>query len=150
MKVREGVELVFTGEGMDVKSRGVVRRRLDKKLRDDWHCWTGGMNRFSRDWMVDDAMRDLERYWSKRKDGDILAYYSQEAVREEIDYYLPKTFWKHRRSKKQSAANVTVDPDWKTFQDWLTDYPETIVRLKRESDAAHEQYLQWMQDRALE
>lgn len=53
-------------------------------------------------------------------------------VSEEIDFYLPKVFWREKRKMRTSAAKIFVNPDWPTFQKWHFDYPETRQRLLME------------------
>ena len=61
-----------------------------------------------------------------------------DAVAEEIDFYLPKIFWKVKRRKKTSGGKTVVDPEWASFEKWHFVYPETRARLAAEAHASAE------------
>ncbi len=125
----------YVGEAIDPRSRRRVRQAIDFHMKTDWKTWwTKGVSNYSRNKLVFECLQDLDAYWFGRNEADN-ACFSAQAVAEEIDYYLPKSFWKHKRGKRRSAGQVMVDPDWKTFKGWRFEYPETVHRLKAEYEA---------------
>lgn len=128
----------FTGETLDIRSRTHVRKELDRRMSSEPWCqwWVKGMNHVSRAKVAYELTDDLHRWWFGRN-GAEEARFSFPAVMEEVDYYLPKSFWKHKRKKARSSAKVCVDPDWDTFANWQCAFPETIMRLA--NDYAYDQ-----------
>ena len=63
--------------------------------------------------------------------------YSPQAVAEEIDFFLPKSFWSVKVRKSGSASQTYIDPDWPSFEKWgwNFEYPETKARLKAERES---------------
>ena len=128
----------YYGEAIDPRSRSRVRKIIDGYMKDKWKTWwVSGVSNFNRAALVLDCMQDLDQYWFGRNDAGN-ACYSANAVAEEIDYYLPKTFWKHKRKKRKASSQVMIDPTWKTFQAWHFEYEETIARLTNEYHAMEE------------
>ena len=128
----------YSGEAIDPRSRSRVRRIIDARMKDDWKTWwVNGVSNYNRAALVFDCIQDLDTYWFGRNDAGN-ACYSANAVAEEIDFYLPKSFWKHKRKKRRPASQVAVNPEWKTFQGWHFEYEETIERLSIESAAIEE------------
>lgn len=125
----------YTGETLDVTSRAKVRRMIDKKMRGPWSRWWVGVSNVPRQPLVEEALDALEAYWGGRE-NEACACFSACAVAEEIDFYLPKAFWKVKRKKRVSAAKTAVDPDWASFEKWRFVYPETRARLGAEAAAA--------------
>lgn len=128
---------VFTGETLDVVSRSKVRRMLDRYMKGPWSRWWVGVSNVERTPLVEEAMDILLQYWMGR-DDEACACYSAEAVAEEIDFYLPKIFWKVKRRKKTSGGKTVVDPEWASFEKWRFVYPETRERLSAEAHASAE------------
>lgn len=120
----------YTGETLDIRSRTHVRKELDRRMSmEPWNrWWVKGMNYVSRAKVAYELTEDLHQWWFGRN-GEEAACFSFPAVMEEVDYYLPKCFWKHKRKKNRSSAKVCIDPDWDTFADWQVAFPETIMRL---------------------
>lgn len=128
------IEGVYTGETMDVMSRKIVRSSLMKRMRQDWaDLWVPGMAYIDRVALVKELLLELDRWWLGRNNA-ACAEYSPCAVAEEIDYALPKTFWKVKRKKAKSVSALSVDPNWKTFENWRFLYPETVDRLRNEAE----------------
>ena len=120
----------YTGELLDGMSTRIVRSEISKRVYRDWgRFWVNGFNKINRNRLVYDLMRKLDAYWSKRSADGI---YSPAAVAEEVDYYLPKSFWKRVRKRKGSAAGVVVDVDGVKFANWVFRYEETKDRLRLE------------------
>lgn len=128
----------YHGEAIDPRSRSRVRKIIDSYMKDEWKTWwVSGVSNYNRAALVFECMHDLDQYWFGRNDAGN-ACYSANAVAEEIDYYLPKTFWKHKRKKRKASSQVMIDPEWKTFQGWHFEYEETIARLTAECQAMQE------------
>lgn len=128
----------YVGEAIDPRSRKRVRAIVEKHMKSDWRTWwTKGVSGYSRNKLVYECIRDLDLWWLGRE-GACNACYSPQAVSEEIDYFLPKSFWKHKRGKHRSSGQVVVDPGWKAFEGWKFEYEETIARLKAEYEAMKE------------
>ena len=106
----------YTGETLDIRSRTHVRKELDRRMSmEPWNrWWVKGMNYVSRAKVAYELTEDLHQWWFGRN-GEEAACFSFPAVMEEVDYYLPKCFWKHKRKKNRSSAKVCIDPDWDTF-----------------------------------
>ncbi len=119
---------VFTGETLDVVSRSKVRRMLDRYMKGPWSRWWVGVSNVERTPLVEEAMDILLQHWMGR-DDEACACYSADAVAEEIDFYLPKIFWKVKRRKKTSGGKTVVDPEWASFEKWRFVYPETRAPL---------------------
>ncbi len=128
---------VFTGETLDVVSRSKVRRMLDRYMKGPWSKWWVGVSNVERTPLVEEAMEILFQHWAGR-DDEACACYSADAVAEEIDFYLPKIFWKVKRRKKTSGGKTVVDPEWASFEKWHFVYPETRARLAAEAHASAE------------
>ena len=121
---------VFTGDMLDGKSVSVLRRYLGAQMKSSWSkYWVPGMNSINRNRLVFNCMRKLDQYWAKNN-GDPI--YSAAAVSEEIDYYLPKVFWRVKRKKKSSPSGIVISPFSKTFSNWNFEYEETQLRLQSE------------------
>lgn len=140
-------EREYVGEALDIRSRGYVRREIDKRMQTHWaKWWVKGMNHVSRAKVAYELTGGLYKWWEGRK-GVGASCFSFQAVMEEVDYYLPKSFWKHKRKKRQSAGSVDVDPDWDTFADWMCAFPQTIMRLSNESQLAQQRYRKYLSEK---
>lgn len=137
----------YTGETLDVKSRSKVRRMLDRYMKGPWSRWWVGVSKVARGPLVKEAMGILLQYWMGR-DDEACACYSADAVAEEIDFYLPKIFWKVKRRKRCSGGKTIVDPEWATFEKWNFAYPETRARLAAEAHASSERIERAMRAKA--
>lgn len=121
----------FTGELLDAASRSKVRRMLERYMEGPWSKWWVGVSNVKRGPLVQEAMDILIDFWDARGDADG-ACFSPDAVAEEIDFYLPKIFWKVKRKLRHSGGKAVVNPDWATFEKWHFAYPETRARLRDE------------------
>lgn len=78
---------------------------------------------------------DKLQYERDKADDTTLELYSPQAVLEEIDFYLPKSFWYFhmniRAFDSSSASKTLIDPEWPEFKNlnWHFMFEESKARL---------------------
>lgn len=128
---------LYIGEMLDVKSRSLVRRTITGKMKGEWAGYWSGISKFNRIVLVKQIIYKLnEKGFNDDKYADTCCY-SPQAVAEEIDFFLPKSFWSVKVRKSGSASQTYIDPDWPSFEKWgwNFEYPETRTRLKAERES---------------
>lgn len=82
----------YIGEMLDVKSRAMVRRTITSKMKDDWAGYWSGISKFNRIGLVKQIIYKLnEKGFNDDRYAETCCY-SPQAVAEEIDFFLPKSF----------------------------------------------------------
>lgn len=133
-KIVDGLEAGFKGEVLDIPSRAAVRSVVTGfvKSYDLLPDRPGDISYSGRRYLILKCKRKLEQK-ERKKGGDALCW-SVQAIAEEIDYYLPKSFMCFRIRKKSAPAKTVVDPDsgWMS-EEWCWMFPDTTPdRLKAE------------------
>lgn len=128
---------LYIGEMLDVKSRSLVRRTITGKMKGEWAGYWSGISKLNRIVLVKQIIYKLnEKGFNDDKYADTCCY-SPQAVAEEIDFFLPKSFWSVKVRKSGSASQTYIDPDWPSFEKWgwNFEYSETRTRLKAERES---------------
>lgn len=115
---------------LTLKARGALRRELKRLYLDRWECWwVPGMNNVDRHKLASELTQTLrmaalgsEALW-----GEI----DEDAVFEEVEYFLPKLFLKYKLSgnAKKSPGAIRFNPyTHKIMCAWR--YQSPIARLR--------------------
>lgn len=143
MSVVDGIETdemgkpIFVGESLSLKDRTIVRSATTNWLKE---CMANGLkdaSTISSQKRFPLMRRCLNKIQSERDKADdtTLEPCSPQAVLEEIDFYLPKSFWRFYMNidgfKSGSAANTLIDPEWPEFIkiNWHFMFEESKTRL---------------------
>lgn len=143
MSVVDGIETdemgkpIFVGESLSLKDRTIVRSATTNWLKE---CMANGLkdaSTISSQKRFPLMRRCLNKIQSERDKADdtTLEPCSPQAVLEEIDFYLPKSFWRFNMNidefKSGSAANTLIDPEWPEFIkiNWHFMFEESKTRL---------------------
>lgn len=143
MSVVDGIETdemgkpIFVGESLSLKDRTIVRSATTNWLKE---CMANGLkdaSTISSQKRFPLMRRCLNKIQSERDKADdtTLEPCSPQAVLEEIDFYLPKSFWRFYMNidefKSGSAANTLIDPEWPEFIkiNWHFMFEESKSRL---------------------
>lgn len=143
MSVVDGIETdemgkpIFVGESLSLKDRTIVRSATTNWLKE---CMANGLkdaSTISSQKRFPIMRRCLNKIQSERDKADdtTLEPCSPQAVLEEIDFYLPKSFWRFYMNidefKSGSAANTLIDPEWPEFIkiNWHFMFEESKSRL---------------------
>lgn len=143
MSIVDGVETdetgkpIFVGESLSLKDRTIVRSATTNWLKE---CMANGIkdaSTISSQKRFPLMSRCLNKIQSERDKADdtTLEPCSPQAVLEEIDFYLPKSFWYFhmniRALDSSSASKTLIDPEWPEFKklNWHFMFEESKSRL---------------------
>lgn len=128
---------VFVGESLNIKDRTIVRTITTNWLKE---CMANGLKNastISEQKRFPLMNRCLGKLQSEREKTSETASepYSPQAVLEEIDFYLPKSFWylymNIRVLNSSSASKTLIDPEWPEFKklNWHFMFEKSKTRL---------------------
>ena len=143
MNVVDGIETdetgkpIFAGESLSLKDRTMVRTATTNWLK---KCMANGLKDAStissqKRFPLMSLCLDKLQYERDKAGDTTLEPYSPQAVLEEIDFYLTKSFWySHmniRALDSSSASKTLIDPEWPEFKNlnWHFMFEESKARL---------------------
>lgn len=143
MSVVDGIETdetgkpIFVGESLSLKDRAIVRTVTTNWLKECMANRLGDASKISGQKRFPLMSQCLIKIQSERDKADetVSEPYSPQAVLEEIDFYLPKSFWYFhmniRALDSSSASKTLIDPEWPEFKklNWHFMFEESKARL---------------------